>query len=239
MFNIFKKKIELKNTHSLMESIFYHNGVKVDSEIIVPPNYKCLIYHNSKHYLTLDSGKHILTSSLAPNLFEKQTKNIKRHKSIRAVFHYIYLNEYEVKTTIKKKQYSFTIVITDIDKFAEFILLYNYKTDHTYTVSCIKDLFEYCTKSAPSVENICIYNNHLQKLGFKILKIHLSGSSSIFETQNLYELPNKTQSSPPPITAETNTQINNQVNETLPKCPCCKNEIKFNTTYCLKCGYKL
>ena len=58
MFSWFKRKVELKNENSIMASTYISSGVKVGSEIIVPSNFKCLIYNNGDYYYGLERGKH-------------------------------------------------------------------------------------------------------------------------------------------------------------------------------------
>ena len=246
MFNLFKKKIELKNCSALMESVPCNDGIKVNTEINVPINYKCMLYYHSKCYLILDAGKYNINSALAQKLFEKQEKYVKQNKRVKVIFHYICLGEKDICVNIMKKSYIFKIMLTNIERFADFILLYNYKTDEEYTNACIKDLLEFSIKTSPSTKDIASYNTKFEPFGFKIVNINLKSNSSFN-----YMFDNKDTSSngEQRLQNQLNTQviINRQLNtpnikdnqQDCNRCPKCNKEIKFRTTYCINCGYKL
>ena len=44
MFNFFKSKVELKKETSIVSSYHSKKGLKLGSEIIVPPNFELLVF---------------------------------------------------------------------------------------------------------------------------------------------------------------------------------------------------
>lgn len=278
MFNLFKKKVELKNTNTLMNSITTGKGLKINSEITVPTNFECLIYYNSKHYITLSSGKHTVNANLLPHLCEKQAKHISKSKRIKFIAHFINLSKQKLKIIIKKKQCLVEFKVINSLKFAEWILLYNYRTDNNYTSVCINDLFREILIRTSVIEQV---NRIINKFGIAVTQLeyeHIKSSFmendllddkvSIFNDASTNILANQNN-----ITANSNinsglkqesivNQQNNPRTELIKKeqlsegsfandalnlsnqpaisqCPKCKTTIKFKTTYCLHCGYKL
>lgn len=220
MFNLFKKKIELKTTKSIMDSIHEKSGVKIGTKIQIPKNYECLIYHNSKYYATLLEGEYEITQSLLPELFKKQNKNLKK-KRIKFIAHYINISPQKIEIKIKKNKYIINFIIMNSQNFAEFILLYTYKTDQQYSYYSLKSVFEECLKSF-SIDNVDNINKHLNKLGIKILNINSNTSSIFNNNENV---------------GDKNENIDNS--NTIPTCPNCHAVLKIDTVYCLNCGYKL
>ncbi len=245
MFNFFKKKVELKNTNVLMDSVCHSKGLKVDSEITVPNNFECLIYYNSKYYTTLQSGKHKINATLLPNLFEKQSKKFKKHKKISLIAHFINTSKQKLKISYKKQVFVTEFQISNTINFAEWILLYTYQTDNTYTYSCVKDLLCELLARFSTVEQINKISTHfgvelkyLEKENTKSSIFNENNTTSIFDapkqqSSTLEYVDNSTPSTfdipqPQPISKNSNKI-----------CPNCKSVIKFTTLYCLNCGFKL
>lgn len=193
MFNFFKKKVELKNTKVLMNSVYEKRGIKLDSEIAVPTNFECLIYYKSKYYSTLTSGKYQVNSSLVPTLFEKQAKQTKKRKRIKLVLHYINLSNQSIKFTYKKQKYVANIKVTNTQTFVEWMLLYNFKVDSSYAISNITDLLR---EILSRYNDIKVINKISTKFGITINSIEFeTNKSSIFNESTSNANSNKSKQS--------------------------------------------
>lgn len=258
MFNWFKRKVELKNEDSIMSSTYVKHGVKVGSEIIVPNNFKCLVYNNGKYYFSLDSGKHKVSNDKFEPLILAQSKT-RRKKYVKMVCHYINLNPQTITIKYKKQNYIVKFNVSDTIDFANLLLLYTFKVDGDYATNTINDVF---------VEGLTWLNGDYSKFDaefFKDYGITISSfkpenkKDSIFNNQDDLLIRNqpqerntnlaKTQNTLPNIPQEpaqedksvpnTEPTENDMPKVKFPECPKCKNVTRFNTTYCLRCGYKL
>ncbi|MBO5910532.1 MAG: hypothetical protein J6Q15_03385, partial [Clostridia bacterium] len=95
MFNWFKSKVELKKETSIMSSFYTKKGLKLGSEISVPNNFQCLIFHNDKCYNTLESGKYKMDKKTFNDLIERQQRR-KSNKYIKCVCHYVNLSPQKI-----------------------------------------------------------------------------------------------------------------------------------------------
>lgn len=244
MFNIFKQKVEIKANIKFMQSV-QNRGIKVGSTIDVPENFLCLIYHNSKFYTCLEAGSHQLEEDLCPKLFKNQRRNGKL-KRLSLICHYINISPSSFTFKYKKKEITVDFEITSPRDFAEFILLYSYKTDDIYTQECVKDcLISYIKLLNNS--NLQILNNALEIYGLKLSNISFSGNS-IKQNENFDLLPSQSNKSYQTSNLSSNTtKLPNQNSSSQPSptnnnitiCPNCKTQFKFSTTFCVRCGYKL
>lgn len=256
MFNWFKNKVELKNENSIMTSSYIKRGVKIGSEIIVPNNFKCLIFNNGKYYFSLDSGKHKISTDKFKHLISAQHKT-KRKKYAKMVCHYINLSSQSLVVKFKKQKFNVQFCITDTIKFANLMLLYAFKVDNDYTINTLNDVF---------VEGLLWINGDYNKINAEFFNDYgltinsfqpENKKQSIFDKQDNL-LVNTVEKTPQPtIISETpqdssthqtqsaQTEPISESNHTpssetkFSECPKCKNITKFNTTYCLRCGFKL
>jgi hypothetical protein len=261
MFNWFKSKVELKKDTSIMSSFHNKKGLKIGSEIVVPNNFECLIFHKGKCYNTLKSGKYKMDNTLFKDLIEHQKQKSKK-KYVKCVCHYINLSSQKFELKFKKQIYVIEFKIDNPSIFTPLALLYTYKVDNEYILNTLNDIF-YELLLHHKGDYKQIKNDSLKDYGIKITTfIPNNNNKSIFNNENDTKsnntssiLCNNNSSSQEQETNEiqetssTKTKIetsqqdtkstpsNNQ--PTLPTCPKCNNIAKFNTTYCLRCGYKL
>lgn len=257
MFNWFKKKVEIQNEDSIMSSTYIKHGIKVGSEIVVPNNFKCLIFNNGKYYLGLENGKHKISNDKFESLILAQSKT-KRKKHVKMVCHYINLAPQTLIINYKKQKYVVNFNISDTIDFANLLLLYAFKVDNDYTVNTLNDVFvealnwlkgdydkidaeffnDYgltITSFKPENKKDSIFNNRDDLL--------INNHSQEKKTSTI----NSSSTTPTPVQVTTETITENKPEPTqadtsktqFPECPKCKNVTKFNTTYCLRCGYKL
>lgn len=264
MFNWFRKKIELKNDKSIMASVYQKGGVKIGSEIIVPGNYECLIYHNSKYYTTLTCGTHKVDTIILPKLIEKQLKRNAKLKRVKFVSHYICTSNQQVELKLKKEKYLIEFCVTSTYNFAELMLLYTYKVDDSYVYPYLQDLFAELIKSVHG-DYKQITDTKLLTYGIKIINILPSSQKTSTFTplidlsntgsQDAKNIPTYASTSTNEITHDTNTTLNADTtkntistpsNNSAPTstqqistCPKCGQITKFTTSYCLRCGTKL
>ena len=258
MFNWFKSKVELKNDKSIMSSFYSKGGVKLGSELVVPQNFKALIYYNEKLYYTLDAGKHKVDNANMASLVDAHKKTKKKLKNIKLVCHYINTTKQNMELTLKKKTYTIDFYIDNVNKFADLMLLYSYKVDNDYVYHTLYGMFiELLTYHSYDYKKI--NKTSLIDYGIVIESFVLDGKkASIFNNQNNTHHENNAKIQQPipqeivqptdktqPI-IESNQSINNTENlhttsdtKQTHICPNCNNVSKFNTAYCLKCGYKL
>ena len=254
MFNWFNKKVELKNTNSIMSSTYIKKGIKVGSEIIVPPNFKCLIFNNGKYFLGLDSGKHKVSNDKFESLILSQSKT-KRKKHIKMVCHYINLSTQTLTIKYKKQNYTVKFKICDTLDFANLLLLYTFKVDDSYTSNTLIDVFtevlswlngDHTKIDAEFLKNYGIYiesfiqDNKKTSLfdNTKDLLIHTSSNKQENNNQ-VSQTSTTTQSNKPNLETNSGGTAEQIPKIEFPQCPKCKNITKFNTTYCVRCGYKL
>jgi len=263
MFNWFKSKVELKKDSSIMSSSHSSKGFKLGTEIIVPTDFECLVFHKEKLYNTLKEGKYKLDKDTFDKLINSQNNRKKSKKHINCVYHYINLSKQKLQIYHKKKTYEVEFEICDSFKFATLILLHSYKVNNEYVVEFLNDMFcELLSYIKSDVSQI--KNNSLQQYGINITSFLLTNTTnkSIFNkkektTESIFDkdLPSHSNNNdinieniqPPTneIKVENVPQINkvkeNKSNTTNNPftCPKCGNTSKFDTTYCLKCGYKL
>lgn len=249
MFNIFKQKIDVKPNIRLMYSV-QNKSFKVGGEIIVPENFVCLIYHNSKFYTSLEAETYTVEKSLCPKLFKKQFKAKGKNKRISLICHYINLSPKSIKFKHKHKEFCINYELTSFKDFAEFILLYSYKTDDVYTEECLRD-FALSNIRILNNSNLEILNNIFCKIGLKLNSVEIIDPLKIKPKDEL-DLLNSTTHSPvsnpaqpvQPEVAQTAKPSNSPDPQQPPSnqgvtCPNCGIKIKFSTTYCIRCGYKL
>ena len=258
MFNWFKKKVEIKNEQSIMSSTYVKRGIKIGSEIIVPSNFKCLVFNNGKYYFGLESGKHKISNDKFEPLILAQSKT-KRKKYVKMVCHYINLSPQTITIKYKKQNYVVKFNISDSIDFANLMLLYTFKVDGDYAINTMCDIL---------TEGLAWLNGDYTKFDaefFKDYGITISSfkpenqKDSIFDSRDELLLRNQpgnkivdssnTTNPTPTVSHEVEpTTIpepsEEQVPADMPKvqfpeCPKCKNVTRFNTTYCLRCGYKL
>ena len=249
MFSLFKQKVEIKSNIKFMQSV-QNKGIKIGSSITVPENFSCLIYHNSKFYTCLKSGSYNLEEDLCPKLFKSQKKKGKL-KKLSLICHYINLTPPTFSFKYKKNEISIDFEIISPRDFAEFILLYSYKTDDIYTQECLKDCLISYIKLLDN-SNLQILNNALETFGIKLTNISFNNSTKPANTSNELDLLPKSQPNP----TSSNTDLSNTLEEPNYKgsfnqnagsqsatnatiCPNCKTQIRFSTTFCIRCGYKL
>lgn len=248
MFNLFKKKIELKNEKCIMSTFNNKKSFKIGSEIIVPDNFECLIYHKGKLYNTLTSGKYKLDKSTLPTLIDSQQGNKVKNKYIKFISHYISISKHELVVKFKKQKFAINFHVDNSSKFAELMLLYTYKVDNDYATSYLVDIFKELLIFHKSNYK-SISTNSLSDYGIMIDScVPINEKNSIFQnsTTNQATINNAnintteistanhiSQSQPVPNSTPNINQIE------FPKCPKCENLVKFKTTYCLRCGYKL
>ena len=271
MFNWFKNKIELKSENCLMHSQYERKGFKVNANIVVPNNFECLIYYNSKHYETLKPGTYSI-NEVSKKILSKIKKRVRR---VKLIPHFISKINQNIEIVYKKNKYTIIFVVDDTIKFAEFILLYNFKTDNSYTTECINDMFcevlNYYNNDYKSIPS-----NALANLGINIISISPKGGKvSIFNTPasnqpqtskqqlqhsdntvniveydsaNSMEKISDNQQSQQAISTNVQEEHNDKTDDNVNNstithnhstCPKCGNVVRFKTTYCLKCGYKL
>ena len=265
MFNWFKSKVELKNEKWIMSSIDNKNGLKMGSEIVVPDNFQCLIYHKGKCFSSLTGGKYKLEKSTFEHLIKVQQKNKSKIKRVKFVSHFISLSNQQLEFKYKGTKYLVNFIINNTASFANLMLLYSYKVDNSYVINYLAEIFEelliYCNK-----EHNKITADALKEYGISIISFSASNDKvSIFSLNSTAKIANtdlnivkSKQSSTPPThqhndtnqesinyPAPTSTSTKTQVETTtqlksvdLPKCPKCGNITRFVTTYCLKCGHK-
>lgn len=271
MFNWFKNKVELKNNNSIMSSFFNRTGVKIGSELIVPTNFKALIYYNEKLFYTLDSGKHKIDKQDMSSLIDSQQRNKKKIKNIKFVCHYINTLHQNFELKLKKQTYLINFYVDDIIKFANFMLLYTFKVDSDYVFYNLQDIFgeiltynnHDCSKIsktslvdygiiiesfAPAHQKTSIFNTteyNLPKQNSPINQSTFTSTQSVEQNNNSslntnqVNILTQTQNSKPENNNQVDTLVKTNSSNNLLICPNCKNISKFNTTYCLKCGYKL
>ncbi len=142
MFNLFKSKIELKNTNNIMSSFYTSRGIKLGSEILVHDNFQGLVFNKGKLYKTLDSGKYKMDKDTFATLIDNQKTKKAKIKHIKCVIHYINTTPQTIEIKLKKQKISIEFVISSAIKFAEFILLYEYKVDNNYVFNTLYDTFK-------------------------------------------------------------------------------------------------
>lgn len=268
MFNWFKGKVELKNEQSIMSSTYVKNGLKIGSEIIVPSNFKCLIFNNGKYYFGLESGKHKVSNDKFESLIIDQSKT-KRKKHVKMVCHYINLSPQTITIRYKKQNYVVKFNITDSINFANLLLLYAFKVDNDYTVCTLNDVFtegllwlngdynkiesnffeDYgitISSFKPENQKDSIFSSRDELLiknqsenTIATMQSETTSNIKNTETTNLHEQKSDTTNTDTLNTQNTGTPNTNTPNTQFTECPKCKNITKFNTTYCLRCGYKL
>lgn len=246
MFNIFKQKVEIKSNIKFMQSV-QNKSIKVGSSITVPENFLCLIYHNSKFYNCLEAGSYQLDEDLCPKLFKNQRRNGKL-KKLSLICHYINIAPSSFTFKYKKNEITVDFEIISPRNFAEFILLYSYKTDDIYAQECVKDCLVSYIKLLDN-SNLQILNNALEIYGIKLSGVSfLSSATSIKQNTDLDLLPTQQNKSYPTSNLGSNTSTLSNQNSNLPTgttngnitvCPNCKTQFKFSTTFCVRCGYKL
>ena len=271
MFNLFKSKIELKNTNTIMSSFYISKGLKIGSEFIVPSNFEGLIFHRGKHYITFQSGKYKVDKENFADLFERQQKSKSKLKHIKCVCHYINTSPQKLEIRYKKQKFIVEFVIENPITFADFMLLYAYKVTNIYTQETLNDMFIELliynkgdhrqiknnslanfgitiNSFAPLNNKVSIFNKNSTKQENKVLVNDINTLDSISDSlqndnnkqndQNENIINKNTSAQEDDMKNVNNlSQINQQ--STFPACPKCNNIAKFNTTYCLKCGYKL
>ena len=142
MFNWFKNKIELKNEDCIMTTMQDKKSFKIGSEIIVPDNFECLIYHKNKLFNTLNSGKYKLDKSTFSTLIDNQQTLKSKTKYIKFISHYVCMSKQELSFKFKKQKFTITFHIDNSSKFAELMLLYTYKVDNNYVYTYLVDIFK-------------------------------------------------------------------------------------------------
>lgn len=255
MFNWFKSKVELKSNNSVMSSFYIKKGLKLGAEIVVPDNFECLVFHNSKHYTTLSSGKYKLEEKEFSTLIEKQHKNKKKLKYIKGVYHFVSTSFQKLEIKHKKQKYIIEFNITNSLNFVNFMLLYTFKVDNDYVLNTLNELFKEIlayhkhdykkiTKDSlinlgininnfyPSNKKVSILNSNQIENSEKLKVKEEEPSSKMIEENKPNEEANETN-------AIKNNENSTNNNSSINTCPRCGNIAKFNTTYCLKCGYKL
>ena len=253
MFNWFKSKISLKSTNTIASSSSHKDGVKIGSEIIVPDNFEGIIFNNEKYFFTLQSGKHKLENPTFSNLINTQQMKKNKIKKVKFMCHYVNKSNQKLEFKYKKNKYCIDFKIDDSLKFLSLLLLHTYKFDNEYTQSLLIDIFK----------ELLLYNgldcskiqlNALTRYGIVINNLSLSNkSSSMFNKncinndkneENLVNSSDNLKENPTnKLTIEKSSNTGNYQNKSKDKienmCPHCKNITKFQTSYCLKCGYKL
>ena len=257
MFNWFKKKIELKKDTDIMSSISNPNGLKLGSEIIVPDNFECLIFHKSKCYHTLTPGKYKIEQKIFPDLIISQQKSNSKLKYVKCVCHYINKSNQNLEIKFKKQKFEISFAINNSINFVELMLLYTYKVDNDYVLSTLKDIFhelliyvkgDYKKINSATLNDYGITINNFSPIDKKetIFKSNSKNIDNIKNgidtttSNNMQEKNNKQLKQNLDIKqSNKEDQANKNSNPTLYTCPKCKNVAKFNTTYCLRCGYKI
>ena len=253
MFNLFKKKIELKKDTDIMSSVNYTNGLKLGSEIIIPENFECLIFNKGKCYHTLNSGKYKVEQKILPDLISSQQKLKIKLKYVRCVCHYINKSNQKLEIKFKKQPFEISFAIKNSIKFAELILLYSYKVDNEYVLNTLADVFfELLSYNKGNYQQI--NSTNLEDYGIIINSFTpLTKSNSIFKSKTLKKEPIVENIPPqqkidntPTVLKETindnkseSTTSNLHTERSINRCPKCNNVAKFKTTYCLRCGHKL
>ena len=264
MFKLFKKKVELKKENSIMHSFYTSKGVKLGIEIDVPDHFEMLVMHKGMLFNTLTSGKYKLDNKTFSELISSQKNRKTKQKYIKAVFHYINLSAQKLKIKFKKQYYCVDFLITDTAKFTDLMLLHTFKVDNEYSFNLLCEIFhELLLYNNGNYKNI--NEKSLDKFGISISSIlPENNKSSIFnnkstsqqsitssqrkaldknaennniKTSNENNKPTETITNKESLTTQN---YQNQISQTqFPQCPNCGNIAKFNTIYCLKCGYKL
>ena len=260
MFNWFKSKIELKDKGNIASSFHVAKGIKIGSEIMVPDNFECLIFYNEKYYFSLKNGKNKVDNNSFSPLIHKQNKKGKL-KNIKCVVHYVSKLEHNLKFKAKKKIFSVNFKISDSKKFLSLLLLYNFKINNEYTNAVLLDVFKELL-SFNNYNSTQITPESLQTFGIQIINFcEQTSKKSIFKNTNQSTIIEQNDNEISQNTSVDNKEIaENNINETsnlipsqqnvqenelrletsqFPTCPKCKSIAKFNTTYCLRCGYKL
>ena len=255
MFNWFKSKVELKNNSSIMSSHHNKKGIKLGSEIVVPDSFELLVFYKEKHYLALSSGKYKVDKKLFEDIISHQQKRKLNIKYIKCVLHYINISPQTLKIKYKKQNYIVEFIITNSLAFSSLLLLHCYKVDNDYTTGLLCDIFhELLLYHKGNYSQIT--NNSLNAYGITIsrfepdnhkVSIFKEPSSIDLDTQNVSENKKETSSNKEDsfengqnnTTQPTEKEISMPINIQFPSCPKCNHVAKFNTTYCLRCGYKL
>jgi len=264
MFNWFKSKVELKDEKSIMSSISNNNGIKLGSEIIVPNNFECLIYHHGKYFNTLTSGKHKLENPAFESLIKYQQKHKSKIKRVKFISHYISTAQQQVEFNLKKIKYNVSFIIDDKIKFAELMLLYAYKVTPAYTYEYIIDVFKelliYCNYDCNQIKDSSLkdfgitiksFTNNKNKTSTFFNDNTANFSSNSIKENTMSTDQDITQNPSTETTENKHTNIDISTNNTsdnnstthnnvnMLQCTKCGNITKFATTYCLKCGNKL
>ncbi len=141
MFNWFKSKVELKKCSDIMSSSHIKKGLKIGSEIIVPNNFECLIFHKGKCFNSLTDGKYTMDNKTFAELINVQQKLKFKTKYIKLVCHYINLGNQKLVVKFKKQQFEIDFNINNSSKFASLILLHTFKVDNDYVLCMLKNVF--------------------------------------------------------------------------------------------------
>lgn len=255
MFNWFNKKVSLKKDTDIMSSVYNRKGLKLGSEIIVPTNFQCLIFHKGKQYSSLNEGKYKVDKKSLLELIEHQQRKNPKLKYIKCVCHYINTSSQKLELSYKKHSFIANFTISDVEKFTSLALLYSFKVDNESVIDLLNGVFRelliYCKGDCNKIST-----NSLEDFGLTINYFSKSDKkSSIFNTSKKKDSSEKPNSTEQSLTENINSIEENQNNKitttneqpkqlnepqiTFPTCPKCNTTAKFNTTYCLKCGYKL
>ena len=252
MINIFKKKVELKNDKSLMHSHYEKKGLKLSSEIVVPDDFDCLIYHKGRLLTTVGSGSHKV-DVVARQLIDKHPTTKRKLKYIKIIPHFVSKSPQQLDVKVKNNIYSFEFCVGNSALFAEYVLLYAYKVDHNYTLECVYNCLAELISYVHGQHNR-IQPAHLSSLGIKIIEVNAkSNKKSIFNTfDGTISADKEMQTNkiaevkPEAIITSNQNQLTAEPNQPMPKqenaapaCPKCGNVTKFQAAYCLKCGHKL
>ena len=218
MFNWFKSKIELKNSASIMCSSHNKKGLKLGSEIIVPSNFECLIFHKGKCFNTLSEGKYKMDKKTFAELIEYQQRRKFKVKYIKCICHYVNISTQKLEIKFKKQKFIVDFVIAEPIKFANLALLYTCKVDDDYTLNILNDVFyELLTHVKGDYKQI--NQSSLNDYGINIASFAPQGTkASIFNTsstQNDKNADNISASNAQTETAETSLeQQNSDINKT-------------------------
>ena len=257
MFNWFKSKVTLKNENCIINSVSNLKGVKLGTEITVPNNFKCLIYYNCKYYLLLDSGEHKIDDvNFAPIInHQKNTKH--KLKRVKFISHFVNMALQKIEFKLKNQKYIVEFCIDEPLKFTELMTLYSFKIDNDYAYTYLVEIFsevllfnnkdcKQITANALSDYGITIKNFSADGKKVSILTSNKTVNEQKSNTKTIIE-PNDELIISKQETKTDNTNNNDGSNiskaedivASLPKCPKCSCPLKFKTTYCIKCGFKL
>ncbi len=259
MFNLFKKKVALKSSNVLINSIDYKHGIKLGSQISVPSNFECLIFSKGKFYTTLSEGKYIIDKDLLPQLVKRQQKQSKKIKKVKLIAHFVSNSNHQVQIKAKKQKYEVSFCIKDKLKFLDLLLTFTYKINDLYAINYLGEIFvELLTYN--KFAHKAIQSSALDSHGICINSFNPMGTKNSIFTSKEFE--SKPLAAPEPKTSNITNQTTdnyhiNEPNDTPSAakaessysthksalkqytCPHCGQSTKFKTSYCIKCGSTL